>query len=177
MFAFCSFVYSRTASTTRARSPSSDDAMVPVVDEMTMVSDATTVVGVVVVGTVVVGAAVVGAAVVGAVVGTVVVGAAIVGAVVVGATDVGATVVGGIVVGLLTIHYFHPSFSLLSLTTSSSTGASTNHSLFPFLLDITITTVNENEDSPSLIPSFVIFGISIHYPITKYRLVIVTEPK
>ena len=98
MFAFCSFVYSRTASTTRARSPSPDDAMVPVVDEMTMVSDATTVVGVVVVGTVVVGVAVVGAVVVGAAV--------------VGATDVGATVVGGIVVGLLTIHYSHPSFSL-----------------------------------------------------------------
>ena len=71
-------MYSRTASTTRARSPSPDDVMVPVVDEMTMVSDATTVVG---------------AVVVGAVVG-------------------GATVVGGIVVGLLTIHYFHPSFSL-----------------------------------------------------------------
>ena len=71
-------MYSRTASTTRARSPSPDDVMVPVVDEMTMVSDATTVVG----------------------------------AVVVGAIVVGATVVGGIVVGLLTIHYFHPSFSL-----------------------------------------------------------------
>ena len=67
-------MYSRTASTTRARSPSPDDVMVPVVDEMTMVSDATTVVGAVVVG-------------------------AVVGAVVVGAVDVGAVVVGAIVVG------------------------------------------------------------------------------
>ena len=58
-------MYSRTASTTRARSPSPDDAMVPVVDEMTMVSDATTVVGAVVVGAAVVGAAVVGGILVG----------------------------------------------------------------------------------------------------------------
>ena len=86
-------------------------------------------------------------------------------------------VVGGIVVGLFTIHHSHPSFSLWSLITSSSTGASTNHLPLPFIPDITISTVNENEDSPSLISSFVIFGISIHYPITKYRLVIVTEPK
>ena len=143
-----------------------------------MVSDATTVVGAVVVGPVVVGAVVVGAVVVGAVVvGVAVVGAVTVGAVVVGAVVVGATVVGGIVVGLLTIHYSHPSFSLWSLITSSSTGASTNHLPLQFIPDITISTVNENEDSPSLIPSFVIFGISIHYPITKYRLVIVTEPK
>ena len=94
-----------------------------------------------------------------------------------GAAVVGAAVVGGIVVGLFTIHHSHPSFSLWSLITSSSTGASTNHLPLPFIPDITISTVNENEDSPSLISSFVIFGISIHYPITKYRLVIVTEPK
>ena len=81
-------MYSRTASTTRARSPSPDDVMVPVVDEMTMVSDATTVVGAIVVGAVVVGAVVVGADVVGAVV----VGADVVGAIVVGAVVVGAVV-------------------------------------------------------------------------------------